>query len=76
LREEWLPQLARFQVVAALDGDTAGARAAAGYRKLFAAHGLSLATLALSSDVNDFFRARPSAPLEWVLVSESALESG
>ena len=74
-RDEWLPQLARFRVVAALDGDEAGARAAARYRRMFAARGLELFVLPVPSDVNDFFRARPTAALEWQLLSEAVLEN-
>jgi DNA primase len=72
-REEWLPPLARFRVVAALDGDEAGQRAAARYRAMFAARGLSLPVLPVRADVNDFFRARPTAALEWQLLTESVL---
>lgn len=73
-RESWLPALARFQMVAALDGDTAGARAAARYRKMFAKRGLLLPGMPLATDVNDFFRARPTAALEWALLTEAACE--
>ncbi len=74
LREEWLPQLGRFRVVAALDGDEAGTRAAARYRAMFAARGLDLAVLPVPTDVNEFFRARPTAALEWQLLTEAVLE--
>ncbi|HEX8558450.1 MAG TPA: toprim domain-containing protein [Pyrinomonadaceae bacterium] len=74
LREEWLAPLARFRVVAALDPDAAGRRAAARYRELFAARGLRLAAVELPSDVNDFFRLDPLAGLELDLLTERALE--
>ena len=74
LKEEWLAPLARFRVVAALDGDRAGMSATARYRELFAARGMRLAHINLSSDVNDFFRHHPSAPLEFSLLTEAALE--
>ncbi|MDX6693759.1 MAG: primase [Blastocatellia bacterium] len=73
-KEEWLAPLARFRVVAALDADTAGERAATRYRELFAARGVSLAQLKLPSDVNDFFRHHPSAALELALLTEAALD--
>ena len=73
-KEEWLAPLARFRVVAALDGDTAGLRAAARYREMFAARGVRLAQLYLPSDVNDFFQHRPSAALEFTLMTETAIE--
>jgi DNA primase len=72
-REDWLPPLGRFRVVAALDGDEAGQRAAARYRAMFAARGLDLAVLPVPTDVNDFFRSRPTAGVEWVLLTEAAL---
>ncbi len=75
LKEEWLAPLGRFRVVAALDPDAAGRRAAARYAELFAARGNALAALALPSDVNDFFRHRPSAALELELLTEAALET-
>jgi DNA primase len=73
-KEEWLAPLARFRVVAALDADTAGVRAATRYRELFAARGVSLAQLKLPFDVNDFFRHHPSAALELALLTEAALD--
>ncbi|MGB7922747.1 MAG: toprim domain-containing protein [Pyrinomonadaceae bacterium] len=73
-KEEWLAPLARFRVVAALDGDAAGKRAAEHYRRLFAERGAELACLHLASDVNDFFRQRPAAALEFTLMTEDALE--
>jgi DNA primase len=73
-KEEWLAPLARFRVVAALDSDAAGRNAAARYHEMFAARALRLAQVNLPSDVNDFFRHRPSAPLEFALLTESALE--
>lgn len=74
-REEWLGLLGRFRVVAALDGDRAGHRAAARYKEMFAARGLQLAHLCLASDINDFFRHLPSAALEFALMTEAALEN-
>jgi DNA primase len=73
-REEWLAPLARFRVVAALDGDSAGARAAARYRELFATRGMHLAQLELPSDVNEFFCQKPAAALEFTLLTEAAIE--
>jgi DNA primase len=75
LKEEWLAPLARFRVVAALDPDAAGRRAAARYCELFAARSMSLAVVALPSDVNDFFRQHPAAGLELDLLTETALET-
>jgi hypothetical protein len=49
-------------------------RAASRYRELFAARGVSLAQLRLSTDVNDFFRQHPSAALELALLTEAALD--
>src|SRR5947209_9312404 len=74
LKEEWLAPLARFRVVAALDPDAAGRRAAARYQELFAARGLRLAVVRLPSDVNDFFRQQPAAALEFELMTEAAIE--
>jgi DNA primase len=73
-REEWLAPLARFRVVAALDADAAGERAATRYRELFAARGVQLAQLRLPTDVNDFFRHHSSAALEFDLLTEAALD--
>jgi DNA primase len=73
-KEEWLAPLARFRVVAALDGDAAGKRAAHHYRRMFAERGAQLACLHLSSDVNDFFRQTPTAALEFALMTEAAIE--
>ncbi|HEY0171312.1 MAG TPA: toprim domain-containing protein [Pyrinomonadaceae bacterium] len=75
LKEEWLAPLGRFRVVAALDPDAAGRRAAARYRELFNARGLRLAAVELPSDVNDFFRRLPVAGLELDLLTEKALEA-
>jgi DNA primase len=72
-REEWLAPLARFRVVAALDGDDAGRRASARYREMFAARGVRIARLDLPSDVNDFFQHKPAAALEFELLTEAAL---
>ena len=74
LKEEWLAPLARFQIVAALDPDAAGRRAAARYEELFRRRGLRLACVNLPSDVNDFFRQRASASLELELLTEAAVE--
>ena len=74
-REEWLGLLGRFRVVAALDGDRAGHHAAARYEEMFAARSLQLARLCLASDINDFFRHRPSAALEFELLTEAVLEN-
>jgi DNA primase len=74
LKDEWLAPLARFRVVAALDPDAAGRRAAERYEELFAARGLRLARVALPSDVNDFFRQRAAAPVEFTLLTDAALE--
>jgi DNA primase catalytic core len=74
-KEEWLAPLARFRVVAALDGDAAGARAAARYQEMFAARGIQLAQLNLPSDVNDFFQHKPSAALELTLMTEATIEA-
>jgi DNA primase catalytic core len=76
LKGEWLAPLARLRVVAALDPDTAGRRAAARYEELFNARGMKLACLTLPSDVNDFFRHHPAAAVEFSLLTEAALESG
>jgi DNA primase len=74
LKEEWLAPLARFRVIAALDPDAAGARAALRYQEMFARRGLQLARLTLSSDVNDFFRHRASAAVEFALLAEASLD--
>ncbi|MCP9494131.1 MAG: CHC2 zinc finger domain-containing protein [Pyrinomonadaceae bacterium MAG19_C2-C3] len=74
MREEWLPPLARFQIVLILDPDEAGNRATARYAEMFEARGMNLATLDLASDVNDFFRARSSVALELELLTDAALE--
>ena len=73
-KEEWLAPLARFHVVAALDNDSAGERAAARYQEMFAERGIELAQLRLPSDVNDFFQHRPAAALEFALITESMIE--
>ncbi|HLL72816.1 MAG TPA: CHC2 zinc finger domain-containing protein [Pyrinomonadaceae bacterium] len=74
LKAEWLAPLARFRVVAALDPDAAGERAAGRYEELFASRGLVLARVTLPADVNDFFRHHPAAALEFALLTESALD--
>ncbi|HYG11393.1 MAG TPA: toprim domain-containing protein, partial [Pyrinomonadaceae bacterium] len=68
--------LARFRVVAALDPDAAGRRAAERYEELFAARGLRLARVALPADVNDYFRQRAAAAVEFSLLTDAALEGG
>jgi DNA primase len=75
LKAEWLAPLGRFRVVAALDPDEAGQRAVERYEELFNARGLALARLTLpAADVNDFFRHRPAAALEFALLTEAAIE--
>lgn len=74
LKEEWIALLGRFRTVALLDPDQAGRRAVARYREMFSARRLPLTTLFLPSDVNDFFRQRPSAALELALLTEAALD--
>jgi DNA primase len=74
LKEEWLAPLGRFRVVAALDPDAAGRRAVERYGELFASRGLTLASITLPSDVNDFFRQRRAAALEFALLTEAAIE--
>jgi DNA primase len=74
LKDEWLAPLARFRVVAALDPDAAGRRAAERYEELFAARGLRLARVRLPSDVNDYFRQRAAAAVEFTLLTDVALE--
>jgi len=75
LKEEWLAALGRFRVVAVLDPDDAGRRAAARYAQLFAARGSALTTLSLPYDINDFFRHHPTPALALALLTEAALES-
>jgi DNA primase len=72
-KEEWLAPLGRFRVVAALDGDEAGQRAAERYQEMFASRGMNLVQLCLPSDVNDFFRGNRSAALEFQLMTEAVL---
>ncbi|MDQ1612754.1 MAG: primase [Pyrinomonadaceae bacterium] len=74
LKEEWLAPLGRCRTVAALDPDAAGRRAAERYAELFAARGLALARITLPADVNDFFRQRQAAALEFALLTEAAIE--
>jgi DNA primase len=74
LKAEWLAPLGRFRVVAALDPDEAGQRAACRYEELFATRGLALARITLPADVNDFFRHHPAAALEFALLTEAAIE--
>jgi DNA primase len=73
-KDEWLAPLGRFRVVAALDPDAAGRRAASRYEELFRRRGARLASLNLPTDVNDFFRQNPAAPLELQLMTEAAIE--
>jgi DNA primase len=73
LKAEWLAPLARLRVVAALDPDAAGVRAAEKYEELFTSRGMTLARLALPSDVNEFFRHHPAAAVEFSLLTEAAL---
>jgi DNA primase len=74
MKEEWLAPLGRFSVVAALDPDAAGERAAARYQEMFAVRGMRLVQLELPTDVNEFFQHHPAAPLEFKLLTEAALE--
>ncbi|HYG10536.1 MAG TPA: toprim domain-containing protein, partial [Pyrinomonadaceae bacterium] len=74
LKEEWLAPLGRFRVVAALDPDAAGRRAAERYGELFASRGLTLARITLPADVNDFFRHHRTAALEFALLTEAVME--
>jgi DNA primase len=74
-KEEWLAPLGRFRVVAALDGDKAGQSAALHYKELFEERGMNLASVNLPSDVNDFFRGNPSAPIEFQLMTEELVNS-
>jgi DNA primase len=73
-KDEWLAPLGRFRVVAALDPDAAGRRAAARYEELFAHRGARLAIINLPSDVNDFFRHNPAAALELQLLADAVSE--
>ena len=75
MREEWLAPLGRFRIVVALDPDKAGRRASLRYGEMFAARGMTLASVELPTDVNDFFRHHPTAALELALMTEAALES-
>jgi DNA primase len=74
LKDEWLAPLGRFRVVAALDPDAAGRRAAERYAELFSARGLTLARILLPADVNDFFRRHRAAALEFALLTEAAMD--
>ncbi|MEJ7616886.1 MAG: toprim domain-containing protein [Pyrinomonadaceae bacterium] len=74
LKSEWVPQLARFKVIVALDGDHAGTNAAVRYAEIFQARQLHAARVTLPTDVNDFFQHNSSAALEMTLMAESALE--
>ena len=75
LKEDWLAPLGRFRVVAALDPDAAGRRAAARYSEMFARRGMTLTVVRLPSDVNDFFRQHQAAALEFELMTEEAIVS-
>ncbi|HEU4595980.1 MAG TPA: toprim domain-containing protein, partial [Pyrinomonadaceae bacterium] len=75
MKDEWLAPLGRFRVVAALDPDAAGLRAAARYREMFTRRGAPLAVVRLPTDVNDFFRQHPAAALEFQLLTETAFET-
>lgn len=75
LKKEWVPLLGRFTIVIALDGDAAGALAAARYQQIFETNHLPAAQVTLSTDVNDFFRNNRSAALELTLLTESALDA-
>ena len=69
-----LSVLVLYAVVAALDNDSAGERAAARYQEMFAERGIELAQLRLPSDVNDFFQHKPAAALEFALITDDAIE--
>jgi DNA primase len=75
LKDEWLAPLGRFRIVAALDPDAAGRRAAERYAELFNARGLKLARILLPADVNDFFRRHRAAALEFALLTEAAMDA-
>lgn len=64
MREEWLPPLARFKVVCALDPDEAGKRASENYKQMFARRGISLGVIDLPCDVNDYFRTHTREDFE------------
>jgi DNA primase len=75
LKPEWVSHLSRFRVILALDNDRAGQAAADAYEELFAARGVRcFGRLRLPTDVNDFFRQRATADLEFTLMTEAALE--
>jgi DNA primase len=76
LKSDWLAPLARLRVVAALDPDAAGERAASRYEELFNARGMRLARVSLPSDVNEFFRHHPAASVELSLLTDGALDGG
>jgi DNA primase len=69
-KEEWIAPLGRFKMVAALDSDEAGQRAAQHYKEMFESRGMNLANVVLPSDVNEFFRGNPSAPIEFQLMAD------
>lgn len=74
LKEEWLPPLARFRVVAALDPDAAGERATQSYVEMFDGRGINLARLSLQTDVNDFFRQHGAdADARFTMLTQRAL---
>ena len=72
-KEEWLAPLGRFRIVAALDPDEAGRRAAERYAELFARRGLRLAALRLPADVNDYFRQHPTAADDFRRLTDAEL---
>ncbi|HZH89466.1 MAG TPA: toprim domain-containing protein [Pyrinomonadaceae bacterium] len=74
LKEEWVAPLGRFRVIAVLDPDAAGRRAAERYAELFNERGLTLTRITLPSDVNDFFRRHRAAALEFALLTEAAID--
>ena len=73
-KEDWLGLLGRFSVVCVLDSDAAGDAAANRYQALFAARGQHLARIRLPLDINDYFKANPTAAVELALIAEAAIE--
>jgi DNA primase len=73
-KEDWLGLLERFSVVCVLDSDPAGDAAAKRYQALFAARGQQFARIRLPLDINDYFKARPTAAIELALIAEAASE--
>ena len=74
LKEEWLAPLARFRVVAALDPDAAGRRAAARYAEMFSARGCASPPSSCPPTSTTSSANTPSASLELSLLAEAALE--